>query len=112
MDAFGFGHVYEQARCRWRLADAHLAAGDRGAASVPARAAWEAADAMGAVPLRRALEALARRGRLDIGVPSGPEVLTDRERDVLTLVAEGHTNRRIGELLFISEKTASVHVRT
>jgi DNA-binding NarL/FixJ family response regulator len=29
---------------------------------------------------------------------------------VLTLVAAGLTNRRIGETLFISEKTASVHV--
>ena len=29
---------------------------------------------------------------------------------VLDLVAEGRTNRQIGDLLFISEKTASVHV--
>ncbi|MCT7357298.1 response regulator transcription factor, partial [Streptomyces sp. 15-116A] len=36
--------------------------------------------------------------------------LTSRERDVLRLVAAGHTNRRIAEELFISPKTASVHV--
>ncbi|MGZ6671113.1 MAG: helix-turn-helix domain-containing protein [Solirubrobacteraceae bacterium] len=36
--------------------------------------------------------------------------LTERELTVLSLVAEGHTNREIGESLFISEKTASVHV--
>jgi DNA-binding NarL/FixJ family response regulator len=36
--------------------------------------------------------------------------LTDRELEVLGLVAEGMTNRQIGEALFISEKTASVHV--
>ena len=36
--------------------------------------------------------------------------LTERELTVLSLVAEGHTNREIGETLFISEKTASVHV--
>ena len=36
--------------------------------------------------------------------------LTDRERDVLTLLAEGRTNREIGEALFMAEKTASVHV--
>ena len=36
--------------------------------------------------------------------------LTSRERDVLLLLAEGRTNRQIGEQLFISEKTASVHV--
>jgi DNA-binding NarL/FixJ family response regulator len=36
--------------------------------------------------------------------------LTQRERQVLTLIADGCTNRAIGERLFISEKTASVHV--
>ncbi|MEV4192314.1 helix-turn-helix domain-containing protein, partial [Streptomyces toxytricini] len=36
--------------------------------------------------------------------------LTSRERDVLRLVAAGNTNRRIAEELFISPKTASVHV--
>ena len=36
--------------------------------------------------------------------------LTARELAVLALVADGHTNREIGETLFISEKTASVHV--
>ncbi|MGH7186980.1 MAG: response regulator transcription factor, partial [Pseudomonadota bacterium] len=36
--------------------------------------------------------------------------LTARELEVLALVAAGHTNREIGHLLFISEKTASVHV--
>jgi DNA-binding CsgD family transcriptional regulator len=37
-------------------------------------------------------------------------LLTPRERDVLALLAEGRTNRQIGGTLFISEKTASVHV--
>jgi DNA-binding NarL/FixJ family response regulator len=36
--------------------------------------------------------------------------LTPRELDVLSLVAAGATNRQIGAELFISEKTASVHV--
>ena len=36
--------------------------------------------------------------------------LTPRELEVLLLVAEGRTNRAIGETLFMSEKTASVHV--
>jgi DNA-binding CsgD family transcriptional regulator len=36
--------------------------------------------------------------------------LTPRELEVLLLVAEGHTNREIGAALFMSEKTASVHV--
>ncbi|MYS43115.1 hypothetical protein GTY23_18115, partial [Streptomyces sp. SID5998] len=36
--------------------------------------------------------------------------LTPREQDVLRLVALGRTNRQIAEELFISPKTASVHV--
>ncbi len=36
--------------------------------------------------------------------------LTSREREVLALVAEGYTNRRIAETLFISQSTAGVHV--
>ena len=36
--------------------------------------------------------------------------LTPREREVLALVADGRTNRQIAEALFISAKTASVHV--
>jgi non-specific serine/threonine protein kinase len=38
-------------------------------------------------------------------------VLTARQRDVAALVAAGHTNRQIGRLLGISEKTAEVHIR-
>jgi DNA-binding NarL/FixJ family response regulator len=36
--------------------------------------------------------------------------LTPREREVLALLADGRTNRQIAEELFISAKTASVHV--
>ena len=69
---------------------------------------------LGAVPLRTAVEALARRGRLEFaGLPRAVEVgavLTPRETEVLALMAQGRTNRQIGAELFISEKTASVHV--
>jgi DNA-binding CsgD family transcriptional regulator len=66
--------------------------------------------------------ALARRARLRIALPpltpvgapqAQPEAgfrLTDREREVLALVAEGRSNGQIATALFISPKTASVHV--
>jgi DNA-binding CsgD family transcriptional regulator/tetratricopeptide (TPR) repeat protein len=113
-DAFGYGHVYEQARSRSRLAEALLATEDRAGAAVEAAAAHEVAVRLGAAPLRSAVEALARRGRLELpGMPRQAEpgaVFTPREREVLALVAAGRTNRQIGAELFISEKTASVHV--
>jgi DNA-binding CsgD family transcriptional regulator len=41
---------------------------------------------------------------------SGPVPLTRRERQVAALVASGRTNRQIGRVLGISEKTAEVHL--
>jgi DNA-binding NarL/FixJ family response regulator len=116
VDGFGYGHVYEQARSRVRLAEALLAADDRDAAAAEARAAHDVAVSLGAEPLRLAVEALARRGRLDVGQAASARaadpdsVLTPREREVLALLAQGRTNRQIGSTLYISEKTASVHV--
>lgn len=116
VEAFGFGHVYEEARSRWRLAEALLASGDRGAASEQARLAHEVAVRLGAAPLRVAVENLVRRGRLDVDLPGVRRaaevdaVLTPREAEVLALLAQGRTNRQIGAELYISEKTASVHV--
>ena len=113
VEAFGFGHVYEEARSRWRLAEALLAAGDRAGAAEQAKAAHEVAVRLGAVPLKSAIEALARRGRLDVaGVRTVDvsAVMTPREAEVLRLLAAGRTNRQIGAELYISEKTASVHV--
>lgn len=43
-------------------------------------------------------------------LPCRRESLTAREREVLLLIAAGETNRQIGKLLAISEKTAAVHV--
>jgi predicted ATPase/DNA-binding CsgD family transcriptional regulator len=114
VQAFSYGHVYEVARCQWRLAEALLGAGDRERATVAAQAAYQTAVRLGAAPLRVALEALARRGRLDLGMGLLTERtlagLTPRELEVLRLLVEGRSNRQIAEQLFISGKTASVHV--
>ena len=113
VDAFGYGYVYEEARCRWRLAEALLATGRRDDAEVQTRLAHEVAVRLGAEPLRERVEALARRGRLDVpGVTrnEGLAGLTARELEVLRLVSEGRSNQQIAETLFISRKTASVHV--
>jgi DNA-binding NarL/FixJ family response regulator len=114
IEAFSYGHIYELACCQWRLAEALLGAGDREQAAAAARAAYQTAMRLGAEPLRGALEALARRGRLDLGAGLAAERtlagLTPRELEVLRLLVEGRSNRQIAEQLFISGKTASVHV--
>ncbi len=112
--SFGYGDSYEQARSRVRLAEALIVADRRDEAQVEARSAYDVARALGAAPLQAAVESLARRGRLDIGAPTAARSdgsgLTPREQEVLALLTQGRTNRQIGSELFISEKTASVHV--
>lgn len=110
-EAFGYGHRYEAARSRRRTAEALLGAGDRERARVEASAALTEARALGAGPLAEEVAALGRRGRLDLpGERTATDLLTARESEVLRLVAEGLSNRQIGERLFISGKTVSVHV--
>jgi DNA-binding CsgD family transcriptional regulator/tetratricopeptide (TPR) repeat protein len=125
---------YPSAYARFREAEAVLAGQARSARAGQAlRAAHDVAVGLGAGPLRHEIEALAGRARLVLARPeepvpangerdrpavaAGPEprpgpldALTARELDVLALMAEGRTNREIGAALYISEKTASVHV--
>ncbi|WP_225825474.1 helix-turn-helix transcriptional regulator [Streptomyces naphthomycinicus] len=109
--AFGHGDVYEQARCRLRYARALLAVERRAEAAEQARLARETAAGLGAAPLLNGIDALIRRGRLGAGADRTDTVpLTAREQDVLRLLARGRSNRQIGEELFITGKTASVHV--
>jgi len=66
VDAFAYGYRYEVARCQWRLAEALLGVGDRTQATATARATYQTAVQLRSEPLRQAIEALAKRGRLDL----------------------------------------------
>jgi ATP/maltotriose-dependent transcriptional regulator MalT len=125
---------YPAARARARAGEALLLArGSRVDATDCLRAAREAAAELGARPLLESIDGVARRARLDLGtgIPvmdeaagtaeerraaeparSPAEVLglSAREWEVLELVAAGRSNAEIAETLFISPKTASVHV--
>ena len=111
---------FELAYARWRQAEALvLAGGDREGAATALREAAEIAASLRTPLLAAEIDGLARRARLPSGAgatdaPDAPERdrlgLTPRELSVLALLADGRTNRQIGETLFISEKTASVHV--
>jgi len=114
---------YPGALMRWRAGEALVAAGDRDAASATLERAHAVASRLGAGWLLAEIEGLAARGRLVLAGADGtveepvatapqedPFGLTPRERQVLVLVAEGRTNREIGDSLFMAEKTASVHV--
>lgn len=58
------------------------------------------------------LDEFARMAREGTGKPAGPEdELTDREREVLRLIADGATNREIASRLYISENTVSFHMK-
>ncbi|QEU91639.1 LuxR family transcriptional regulator [Streptomyces kanamyceticus] len=115
---------YDLALARLRLAESLLAPQhtDRDRAAQLLRRAGEVAERLGARPLADAVTGLAQRARLPLdrtetarepAAPADPAEalgLTSRERDVLRLVAVGRSNRQIAEELFISPKTASVHV--
>jgi DNA-binding NarL/FixJ family response regulator len=111
---------------RWAAATALLreaeaaalgGAADRAASTL--RRAHAIAFELGAALLLAELEALSRRTRISLEAPTRVTLdetsverlgLTAREAEVLALVAAGCTNRQIGDELFVSVKTASVHV--
>ena len=106
---------YPLAYALLRAAEATAADDDRDEAAALLTRAAELTDRLGAKPLRAEVDLLARRSRLTVGrgaAPAGRPAfgLTAREQEVLRLVALGRSNRDIAEELFISAKTASVHV--
>ena len=87
--------------------------GGREAAAARLRRAAPIADRLGARPLADQIADLARRaGDTPAGAAASADRLglTGREFEVLRLVAAGQSNRDIATALFISPKTASVHV--
>ncbi|MQY04270.1 HTH-type transcriptional regulator MalT [Actinomadura sp. RB68] len=103
---------YPQAEALLRAAQSALTAGDHDGAYERLGTAAGIAARLGAAPLGERLAELTRRvrGPRRAGGGEGPLGLTPREVEVLRLVSAGHSNRDIAEELFISAKTASVHV--
>jgi DNA-binding CsgD family transcriptional regulator len=98
-------------------AAAQAGAADRAASSL--RTAHAIAADLGAGPLLAEIDAVSSRTRISVDAPTRIALdetsaerlgLTPREAEVLALVAAGRTNRQIGDELYVSDKTASVHV--
>jgi DNA-binding CsgD family transcriptional regulator/tetratricopeptide (TPR) repeat protein len=116
------GDPYHRAYCRMREAEAHLAGrGERRSATDALTDAWSIAVELGAATLLVQCEQLAERARITLDDGSGTDAsprrraasdlgLTAREAEVLELLADSRTDRQIADQLFISKKTASVHV--
>ncbi|HYY78946.1 MAG TPA: response regulator transcription factor [Actinomycetes bacterium] len=115
------GQPYRVAYASFRQAEALLAGGGgRDAAAMVLRHAADITGRLGARLLDAEVKALAQRARLhldppvtattDAPTPTDQLGLTPREAEVLALVAAGRSNRQIAQTLFISPKTASVHV--
>lgn len=93
------------------LARLLVRAGERGEAQAVLADATAVAHEIGHVPLQKSIAAFGRASGVAAADRAADDLeLTVRERQVLELVAEGLSNRQIGERLFISAKTASVHV--
>jgi DNA-binding NarL/FixJ family response regulator len=119
---------YRVAYARFRHAEALvLARAPRAEAQSELAAAAALSDELGAETLTAEIRALRRRARLGTATPVTPAVevkvtpaaaeaevnpygLTERELEVLRLLAAGMTNREISQELFISQHTAGVHV--
>jgi DNA-binding CsgD family transcriptional regulator len=113
------GRPYQAAYARLRAAEAAVADGQREAARELLGAAATSAQRLSAQPLLAEIHWLARHASLRLAgevdaTEEGSDLqrlhLTDREVEVLRHLTDGRSNKQIGERLFISTKTVSVHV--
>jgi DNA-binding CsgD family transcriptional regulator len=108
------GWPYHEAMARLRQAETAFAARDRDAGRFALDETIRIGDELGSAPVCERAEDLARRSRI-VARPTrravaDPSELTSREDEVLTLLADGRTNRQIAETLFLSAKTVEIHV--
>ncbi len=90
------------------MAHSLLALGQKAEAISQAREAWRLLERW---PGWLADETLALLRRLGVGQEvEGPKALTSREREVAALLADGLSNAEVADRLFISVRTAAVHV--
>ncbi|MBO9577679.1 MAG: response regulator transcription factor [Microbacteriaceae bacterium] len=114
------GWPWQLAYALVRLAEASADAGEVQAAAEPLTEGWRIADGLGAEPIAARARRLAQRARIPLGEappigaaetdPLARYGLTEREREVLLLLAAGRSNPEIAAELYISAKTASTHV--
>lgn len=97
------GQPYPAGVALLRAAEQAFGDGDRATARARLREAEPIARDLGAAPLLREVERRSAGARPVLD-------LTPRESEVLRHVADGRSNRQIGDALFISAKTAGVHV--
>ena len=99
------GAPYEEARTRLQIARACREAKDEDAVIEETSAARTTLQRLGAVPDLECVDSLLRKK-----APRAEGALTEREIEVLRLIASGMTNRGIAVRLRISEKTVARHV--
>ena len=110
------GMAAQEAYARWRQAAAALTTDERDGALAALRRGQAVAEAVGAAAHLEGIERLSARARFRLRGTEReqhaprPLGLTPRESEVLALIARGLTNRQIAGELYISEKTAGVHV--
>jgi DNA-binding CsgD family transcriptional regulator len=112
------GRPYPAAYARYRAAEAILERrGSRDEARALLKEALDVTDRLAAVPLHEEIGRLAHHARIEVGAGPTPARsgqggpgLTKREAEVIQLVAAGWSNQQIADALFITRKTASVHV--